>query len=96
MALCVLNMGTSANTFSDLSRAQKKEEHRLDVSESAWSGFNEIFIFFAGTKTGAKRVKWHNILDGTPSAYVDLGQYIEHQTRELQHVSNFEIVIISW
>ena len=36
-------------------------------------------------------------MDDAPSAYVDLGQDIEHQARELQLVSNFGFVmIISW
>jgi hypothetical protein len=42
----MLNMGTSASIESYLSSVQQ-EEHRLDVRESAWSGFNEFFIFVA-------------------------------------------------
>jgi len=46
MAICMLNMGTSASTDSDLPSAQK-EDHRLDLSERGWSGFNRHFIFVA-------------------------------------------------
>lgn len=46
MALCMLNRVTSAGIDSDFSTAQE-EEHWLDVSESAWSGFKDIFIFTA-------------------------------------------------
>lgn len=42
-----------------------------------------------GTKTRSTRVNSRNLNDDTPSACLDLGEYVEHQTRELQHVSDF-------
>lgn len=73
MALCMLNMGMSASIDSDLSSAQE-EEHWLDVSESAWSGCNGIFLLSSlGTKTRAIGVNSRNLMVGTSSAHVDLG-----------------------
>jgi len=68
----MINMGTSASIDSDLSSTQE-EEHRVDVSERAWSGCNEILFSSFRTKTGAIRVNSRNLMVGNPSAYVDLG-----------------------